>query len=38
MLSVIIPAYNEEKMIPRTADVISGLLDSAAGGTVTAGE
>lgn len=27
MLSVIIPSYNEEAMIPKTASVISGILD-----------
>lgn len=29
MLSVIIPSYNEEKMIPKTAETISGLLEGA---------
>ncbi len=29
MLSVIIPAYNEEQMIPRTASVIGGILNDA---------
>lgn len=28
LLSVVIPSYNEEEMIPKTASVISGLLDS----------
>ena len=25
-LSVVIPAYNEEKMVPKTAKTVSGLL------------
>ena len=29
MLSVIIPSYNEEKMIPLTAATLSGILDEA---------
>ena len=29
MLSVIIPAYNEEKMIPVAARTLSGILDEA---------
>ncbi len=30
MLSVILPAYNEEKMIRKTAQVISGILEEQA--------
>lgn len=29
MLSVVIPAYNEEEMIPQTARVVSGILENA---------
>ncbi len=29
MLSVIIPAYNEEQMIPKTVSVIDGILNEA---------
>ena len=29
LLSVIVPVYNEEKMVPRTAAVISDILDKA---------
>ena len=29
MLSIIVPAYNEEKIINKTADVISGLMVNA---------